>query len=703
MPFWGPPNIEKLKDRRDVKGLIKALGYAKDPRIRLEAAGSLEVLCQHPESEHQIADPRASDQFASLLAASLHDPEARVRTVAARLLGVLAAAVDDQTRLSTIVEALVEACSDADEAAHSAAAAALARIGADALPLTLQSQALRAAATAPECLIQALAGTGEPAMALLVGALGSPEAAVSEAAERILSALGPPAVQPLALLLNEGPPDASVRAARALGSIGDGRAAPALLSALHSQAPALREAAALALRRLSDAIRAAGLPGEWPDRVADALAALLSDPNQDVARAAAYALEEQVTDRTGPKLAEYWVAHRQSLSCVAIGPPAVPALIAGLRHANAFERGLTATILGKIRDPRTIRPLLALLKDPAASVRGRAAAALATSDDRRVQCALAAHWVAAHDWDQAVTFGTASIAPLASALADQRAEVRAGAADALARIGRRWGSQMPPAEAVIPIADALCPILTDSCEPVRQAAVQALASMGTTLPIGEVRERIRTSLVPLLDDTADSVQEAAANGLRLLGYTGDPAVLVRAAIILQDWDAVLTCGEAAAIPLSAALHDRRKGVPVAAIKTLGRLLPGLSPGPARTHVFDALAEYIRSADLRLQTEATRMLSSLTSNDAVEPLLVALASSYYPIRQDAAEALANLYRSGRLDQAQRQRILDNRDRIGQRHIDRISLHVDINYDWKSSDCHYDTEFHEDGVEGVDFVV
>jgi len=29
MPLFGPPNVEKLKAKRDVKGLIKALGYQK--------------------------------------------------------------------------------------------------------------------------------------------------------------------------------------------------------------------------------------------------------------------------------------------------------------------------------------------------------------------------------------------------------------------------------------------------------------------------------------------------------------------------------------------------------------------------------------------------------------------------------------------------------------------------------------------------
>ena len=38
MPLFGPPDIEKLKTRRDVQGLIKALEYKKDITISQQAA-----------------------------------------------------------------------------------------------------------------------------------------------------------------------------------------------------------------------------------------------------------------------------------------------------------------------------------------------------------------------------------------------------------------------------------------------------------------------------------------------------------------------------------------------------------------------------------------------------------------------------------------------------------------------------------------
>jgi hypothetical protein len=37
MSIFGPPNVEKMEANRDIKGLIKALGYKKDPNLRKAA------------------------------------------------------------------------------------------------------------------------------------------------------------------------------------------------------------------------------------------------------------------------------------------------------------------------------------------------------------------------------------------------------------------------------------------------------------------------------------------------------------------------------------------------------------------------------------------------------------------------------------------------------------------------------------------
>ncbi len=70
---FAQPNIEKLKEKRDVKGLIKALNYKEDYYVRIEAAKTL----------GEIGDKRA---VAPLIQA-LKDEAGYVRIEAAKALG----------------------------------------------------------------------------------------------------------------------------------------------------------------------------------------------------------------------------------------------------------------------------------------------------------------------------------------------------------------------------------------------------------------------------------------------------------------------------------------------------------------------------------------------------------------------------------------------------------------------------------------
>ena len=58
MPLFGKPNVKKMKDEGDVKGLIKALSYTKDPytcEFAVDALG-------------QIGDPAAVEPLIAALA-----------------------------------------------------------------------------------------------------------------------------------------------------------------------------------------------------------------------------------------------------------------------------------------------------------------------------------------------------------------------------------------------------------------------------------------------------------------------------------------------------------------------------------------------------------------------------------------------------------------------------------------------------------
>jgi HEAT repeat protein len=72
MSLFGPPNVEKMKDKRDVEGLVKALGYKEDVRVREAAARAL----------LEIGTPGVEP-----LNAALRDGDETVRRMAAEALG----------------------------------------------------------------------------------------------------------------------------------------------------------------------------------------------------------------------------------------------------------------------------------------------------------------------------------------------------------------------------------------------------------------------------------------------------------------------------------------------------------------------------------------------------------------------------------------------------------------------------------------
>ena len=47
MRLFGPPDVDKMKAKRDVKGLIETLGYRKDDRVRSTAARALGQIDLH--------------------------------------------------------------------------------------------------------------------------------------------------------------------------------------------------------------------------------------------------------------------------------------------------------------------------------------------------------------------------------------------------------------------------------------------------------------------------------------------------------------------------------------------------------------------------------------------------------------------------------------------------------------------------------
>ncbi len=125
-----------------------------------------------------------------------------------------------------------------------------------------------------------------------------------------------------------------------------------------------------------------------------------------------------------------------------IGAPAVEALIGALRHDDDDVRWKAAIALGEIGDPRAIEPLIMLLGDEDRFVKSHAALALGAIGEPAVNPLIRAlrEGDGNHRWGAAIALGKIrdprSIEPLILALADKYENVRAESASSLAAMGK---------------------------------------------------------------------------------------------------------------------------------------------------------------------------------------------------------------------------------------------------------------------------
>ncbi|RPI92826.1 MAG: HEAT repeat domain-containing protein [Chloroflexi bacterium] len=262
-PFglFGPPDIEKLRTRNDMKGLIKALSYKKDDKIRLDAAealGMIGVPAIQPLlialKNEKIWQSRAAEALAKIgvpavepLAKALHDGEYDVRHAAAEALRM----IGDASAVKPLLEVLKDDGHDNDHTLRGEAAEALGEIG------------------------------DVSAVGPLIVALKDREKYMRQTAAEALGKIGDArAVQPLIRSLKDTNDDVRSNVAEALGAIGDLQAFEPLLLALEDSSEYVRMSAAEALGEMGEA--AAIQP----------LIALLRDQNDGVRIAAKAALEK---------------------------------------------------------------------------------------------------------------------------------------------------------------------------------------------------------------------------------------------------------------------------------------------------------------------------------------------------------------------------------------------------------------------------
>jgi HEAT repeat protein len=307
-------------------------------------------------------DPNPS-ALSALAAATLTDPDAEVRRLAAAALGRLGH--PDR------YEPLLKALRDKEPEVVKSAMSGLKRATDERVPHELvpllhhQNFSVRSSAAQTIDTIRWVPRDGEERLWFQI-AKGWYERAAAFGAEAL------PALQ---LTIQTGPVSAAVRAVEALGKIPDPRAVKLLRTCLQSNEVAVRITAADSLGRVGG--------GE----AVEALTACLRSKLVQVRVASVQALGKlKAAQATGVicKLLQdkEWEVRQEA--AVALGrlknPEACPLLAAALDDSDADVREAAAMALGKIGDRRAVGPLVLALKDEVASVRRIVAATLSRID-----------------------------------------------------------------------------------------------------------------------------------------------------------------------------------------------------------------------------------------------------------------------------------------------------------------------------------
>jgi HEAT repeat protein len=365
LPIFGPPNINKLKVRRDISGLIKALNYRKDPEVREKAAEAL----------GELGDRTATEPLLFML-----EDEGRDRgSTVVKALG--------RIRDHRAVPALISRIKERDPASCRQELSALENIGRPAVGALLGMLKEKAQnAKQAIVLIQALEKIeGKSVISGLIDLVSpkSPSLIVplAEALERLAANR---AVPPLVTVLKAAPEESwSAHLAAVLKRMGwqpgDVTEDAALslaerqwerLAAIGEPAvelliPLLRISASSEIQKAAETL---GYIGD--DRAVEPLSALLNHKRPEIAIVATRALgdiggspavEGLLQNAVNSESPTVQVEAEKSL--VKIGASAVGPLIAQLKSGDPRERKTAVRILGEIGDRRALRPLVSARDD----------------------------------------------------------------------------------------------------------------------------------------------------------------------------------------------------------------------------------------------------------------------------------------------------------------------------------------------------
>ena len=365
MPLFGPPNINKLKSRLDIKGLIKALDYTKDAGIQDQAIEALGELGGRAATEPLLSlledEGCGCEALVVTALGKIKDESAmpviidRIRERGAVSCSAELSALQDIgiPAVEPLLDVLREKAQDAKQAlllikvlersGDERAIAGLRDLVSPKYPslITHLADALDRLGDkhAVPPLVSALkAAPGEPWSAHVLNVLkrmgwqpgDQAEEAAVLLAERNwdrLAGVGEQAVDLLIPLLRKGAAAETLKAVETLGHIGDDRAVESLSALLGSRRP---ESAAAAARALGD--------------IGSSLAV---EP----------LLQHAVDSDSAQVKAE------DEKALIKIGASAVRPLLEQLNSSDPRERKAAVRILGEIGDERALQPLISALDD----------------------------------------------------------------------------------------------------------------------------------------------------------------------------------------------------------------------------------------------------------------------------------------------------------------------------------------------------
>lgn len=621
------------------------------------------TLChgQAPQGQERLVQQGRGD---------LKAKEPNVRFRAAQTLGRLGADALG-TMVAVVVEDLAEALKDDDRGVRTAAAQSLGKIGPaawEALPslvLALDDTEFSVRSAA----LRSVAQLGPVGMPALVDMLRNPELRFQ--AEQSLLQLGPQAKDAVPLLVARLKPAdelLSQAATRVLVAIGT-EAVPALLLSLKDKDDSMRQQTARVLGKL----------GTKAQTSSGALADALADPRLPVRLAAAEALPRVDPGRLKDTLAVLQEAlsdtnltvRRRAMDQAAwIGPPAALLLAECLKHANAAVRADAAQVLGQLgpTGKGAAASLSSALRDPDDGVRQAAATALVrvvpsrgkqvapiwmeilTKGDRKARL---------HALEELAKLGpqaAPATAVIAQAFLDEDVAVRTGAAYALRQLGPAGAHAAPMLVQCLRVpgarADEAFRILLQFRQHALPAVVTALRGNGAGLaPWFEglglrvvakaLEERQsqdavqRVRLVRLLESLSSDAREVVPDLIDCL--VGQKAEVQAA---LELYLNRLAMPAASTVPrLTDLLQAPDKLRRLHAVRALGRAGP-----PSKTAAAALGMLVARDPEENIRVEAIQTLVRMGSdnNAAAAGCLLGLQDASFQVRHQAASAMTSFF-------------------------------------------------------------